>query len=61
MGDRYVARQLGAPLARLEGLVAFNKLLDRWPSITANGPARWRTDRLNARGLACLPVRVGRG
>lgn len=52
---------LGAPLARLEGLVAFNKLLDRWPSITANGPARWRTDRLNARGLACLPVRVGRG
>lgn len=50
---------LGAPLARLEGLVAFNALLDRWPSITLAGKARWRVDRLNARGLATLPVRVG--
>lgn len=52
---------LGAPLARLEAMVAFNALLDRWPSIVANGPARWRTDRINARGLATLPVTVGQG
>ncbi|MGE5514824.1 MAG: cytochrome P450 [Bacteroidota bacterium] len=52
---------LGAPLARLEGQVAFNALLDRWPSITPAGKAEWRVDRLNARGLSCLPVRVGRG
>lgn len=52
---------LGAPLARLEGEVAFNALLDRWPSISLAGKAAWRTDRLNARGLACLPVTVGRG
>ena len=50
---------LGAPLARLEGLVAFNALLDRWPSITLAGTPKWRIDRLNARGLATLPVRVG--
>lgn len=52
---------LGAPLARLEGLVAVNALLDRWPSITLAGTPVWRTDRLNARGLATLPVKVGRG
>lgn len=52
---------LGAPLARLEGQIAFNALLDRWPSITLAGKPEWRTDRLNARGLSCLPVRVGRG
>lgn len=50
---------LGAPLARLEGQIAFNALLDRWPFITLAGKAQWRTDRLNARGLATLPVRVG--
>lgn len=52
---------LGAPLARLEGQIAFNALLDRWPSIQSAGKAEWRTDRLNARGLARLPVTVGRG
>lgn len=52
---------LGAPLARLEGQIAFNALLDRWPSITLAGKPEWRTDRLNARGLAHLPVRVGLG
>lgn len=51
---------LGAPLARLEGQIAFNALLDRWPSIRLAGKAEWRLDRLNARGLCRLPVRVGR-
>lgn len=51
---------LGAPFARLEGRIAFNKLLDRWPSIELAGQADWRVDRLNARGLVSLPVRVGR-
>lgn len=50
---------LGASLARLEGQVAFNALLDRWSDIELAGAAQWRVDRLNARGLACLPVRVG--
>jgi len=50
---------LGAPLARLEGLIAVNALLDRWPSIRRAGPIEWRVDRLNARGLVNLPVRVG--
>lgn len=50
---------LGAPLARLEGLIAFNSLLDRWPSITLAGRPEWRVDRLNARGLRTLPVKVG--
>lgn len=51
---------LGAPLARLEGQIAFNALLDRWPSITLAGKPEWRVDRLNARGLRTLPVKVGR-
>lgn len=50
---------LGAPLARMEGQVAFNALLDRWPSITLAGKPEWRLDRLNARGLSRLPVKVG--
>lgn len=50
---------LGAPLAREEAVVAFNALLDRWPSIALAGKAEWRTDRLNARGLRTLPVKVG--
>ncbi|MBR9970331.1 cytochrome P450 [Magnetospirillum sulfuroxidans] len=50
---------LGAPLARLEGQIAFTALLKRWPKITLDGVPEWRLDRLNARGLATLPVRVG--
>lgn len=49
---------LGAPFARLEGRIAFTKLLDRWSSIELAGQADWRVDRLNARGLVSLPVRV---
>ncbi len=51
---------LGAPLARLEGQIAFASLIDRWPSIALAGQPEWRLDRLNARGLRTLPVTVGR-
>lgn len=50
---------IGAPLARLEAHVAFSALLDRYGSIELAGEPEWRLDRLNARGLGCLPVRVG--
>lgn len=50
---------IGAPLARLEGQIAFNALLDRWPAIALAGTPEWRLDRLNARGLRTLPVTVG--
>lgn len=52
---------IGAGLARLEGQIAFDALLDRFPSIELAGEARWRLDRVNARGLENLPVRLGRG
>jgi len=49
---------IGAPLARLEAHVAFSELLARYPRIEAAEPEEWRLDRLNARGLARLPVRL---
>jgi cytochrome P450 len=52
---------LGAPLARLEGEVAFGALLSRFPSLSlAADPAslRWRRSSL-IRGLETLPVRLG--
>ncbi|GAA1896198.1 cytochrome P450 family protein [Lapillicoccus jejuensis] len=52
---------LGAPLARLEGVVALGRLLERYPGITlAAGPddLRWRRSVL-LRGLRELPVRLG--
>jgi cytochrome P450 len=49
---------VGAPLARLEAQIAFNALLDRFPVLELAGHAEWRLDRLNARGLKHLPVRV---
>ena len=52
---------LGAPLARLEGEVAFGALLSRFPSLSlAADPAslRWRKSSL-IRGLETLPVRLG--
>lgn len=52
---------VGAPLARLEGQVAFDALLDRYPVLELDGEPCWRLDRLNARGLGSLPVRVERG
>jgi cytochrome P450 len=50
---------VGAPLARLEAQIAFNALLDRFPKLELAGRAEWRLDRINARGLGHLPVRVG--
>jgi len=52
---------LGAPLARLEGEVAFGGLLSRFPSLAlAVEPAelRWRKSSL-IHGLEALPVRLG--
>jgi len=51
---------LGAGLARLEGKIAFDALLDRFADIELAGEARWRLDRMNARSLECLPVRLRR-
>ncbi|WP_051356312.1 cytochrome P450 [Azorhizobium doebereinerae] len=50
---------VGAPLARLEAQVAFDMLLDRFPQLELAGAPQWRLDRINARGLGELPVRVG--
>ncbi|WP_163567038.1 cytochrome P450 [Fodinicola feengrottensis] len=49
---------VGAPLARLEGRIAFNALLDRYESISLAVPPedlRWRFSTL-IRGLESLPV-----
>lgn len=51
---------LGAPLARLEGAVAFNALLRRFPNLQVAVPRdqiRWRPPSL-VRGLEALPVRL---
>lgn len=50
---------IGAALARLEAQIAFDSLLDRFPAIELAGEAQWRLDRINARGLATLPLRLG--
>jgi cytochrome P450 len=54
---------LGAPLARMEGRIAFEVLLTRFPEIRLAGEGggevwRWRRTRL-MRGLAELPVVLG--
>lgn len=47
----------GAPLARMEGRIAFRKLLDRMPNIAlAADKLEWR-ENLGLRGLKALPVR----
>ncbi len=49
---------LGAPLARMEGQIAFNKLLERFPNIRLAVPRdqiRWRASPV-FRGLESLPV-----
>ncbi|MFI7643887.1 cytochrome P450 [Nonomuraea sp. NPDC049400] len=51
---------IGAPLARMEGEVAFAALLDRFPSLALAVPPdqlRWRRNSL-MHGLAALPVRL---
>lgn len=46
----------GAPLARLEGRIAFRKLLDRLPGMAiATASLEWR-ENLGLRGLKALPV-----
>jgi cytochrome P450 len=47
---------LGAPLARLEGEIAFRALLERFPALAlGEGELRWRRN-LFLRGLEALPV-----
>jgi cytochrome P450 len=48
---------IGAALARLEGAVAFPRLLNRFPKISAAGEPK-RRDTLVLRGFDELPVRV---
>jgi cytochrome P450 len=51
---------VGAPLARLEGEVAFGALLSMFPSMSLAVPAsalRWRQSSL-MHGLESLPVRL---
>lgn len=48
---------LGSALARLEGRVAFNRLVARFPKMALSGPVRWN-GRMNLRGAADVPVTV---
>jgi cytochrome P450 len=50
---------LGAPLARLEGAIAFRMLAERWPDLTVLSGAR-RRPGTTIRGFATLPVQPGR-
>ena len=50
----------GAPLARMEGQIAFERLLHRLPNLRLEpGPLEWR-ENLGLRGLKSLPVVFGR-
>jgi cytochrome P450 PksS len=52
---------LGAPLARMEGAIAINALLARFPNLQLAIPptaVRWRPSVANFRGLIELPVRT---
>lgn len=52
---------LGAPLARLEGVIAVRSLLDRFPELALAKPAKdlvWRTSMV-MHGLTELPVHLG--
>jgi cytochrome P450 len=51
---------IGAPLARLEAHISFSALLDNFSTIELVGKPEWRLDRLNARGLGNLPIRLER-
>jgi cytochrome P450 PksS len=53
---------LGAPLARLEGQIAFNALLKRFPYIelaVASDEMKWRKNAF-LRGLESLPVSLAK-
>lgn len=50
----------GAPLARMEGQIAFERLLHRLPNLRLEpGRLEWR-DNLGLRGLKSLPARIDR-
>ncbi len=52
---------LGAPLARMEGKIALQKLLARYPNMqlgVTSDAVQWRTS-MAVRGLKALPVRLG--
>ncbi|UCE30589.1 MAG: cytochrome P450, partial [Burkholderiales bacterium] len=50
---------MGAPLARLEGQLAFPRILARWPTIAlARQPGDWERS-LVMRGVRSLSIRVG--
>ncbi|RLT39987.1 MAG: cytochrome P450 [Chloroflexi bacterium] len=57
MGIHYC---VGAPLARVEGAIAFRALLERWPSIEAAGDVEMGGTFL-IRGPVRLPLAVARG
>jgi cytochrome P450 len=49
---------LGAPLSRLEGHIAFNSIVQRFPTIRlANPDQQWR-ENMSVRGLVSLPCLV---
>jgi cytochrome P450 len=50
----------GAPLARIEGRIAFETILRRLPNLTIAGPVTWRSNS-GLRGLTALPVTFGPG
>ncbi|HCT77843.1 MAG TPA: cytochrome P450 [Micromonosporaceae bacterium] len=47
----------GAALARLEGEIAFSRLVTRFPGLTAAGPST-RLDQLALRGYTSVPIRI---
>ncbi|WP_306214509.1 cytochrome P450 family protein [Actinoplanes sp. RD1] len=56
-----IHRCIGAPLARMEAMIAFDRLLTRFPRLRLAVPAEqvtWRP-RLLIRGLDALPVHTG--
>lgn len=53
MGPHYC---LGAPLARLEGRLAFEALLQRYPNLRLDGPTPTYRRNFNLRGLQALSV-----
>lgn len=48
---------LGSALARLEGRVAFSRLVSRFPKLALSGPVVWN-GRINLRGATDIPVTV---
>lgn len=48
---------LGSALARLEGRVAFSRLVSRFPKLALSGPVSWN-GRINLRGATEIPVSV---